>query len=156
MGVPQGHSLGSLPRCQQGPPIAPYTQVALDLDACQKEAASAVANDERAQNMVKLLTNLTEQQPVVIDELPVGGAVLFTHKTLHASLPNFSNAARWTLDIRYSVLGKQDHNYHHDECACTLTTACVPATVRAIDYSLCGCTRLIICVQACLQVDHTF
>jgi ectoine hydroxylase-related dioxygenase (phytanoyl-CoA dioxygenase family) len=42
----------------------------------------------------------------VVDELPVGGAVLFTHKTLHASLPNMSNAARWSLDIRFSVLGE--------------------------------------------------
>lgn len=138
MVVPQSHTLGSLPHCQQGPPIAPYAQVALDLDACQKEAASAVASDERAQNMAKLLKIINEQQPVVVDELPVGGAVLFTHKTVHASLPNLSNAARWSLDIRYSVLGKQDHNnyhYHHDdEC---MTTAClqpfVPLTTRCVD-----------------------
>jgi hypothetical protein len=44
-------------------------------------------------------------EPVLVDSLPVGGGVLFTHKTLHSSKANRSKAARWTLDIRYSELG---------------------------------------------------
>ena len=55
------------------------------------------------------LATIAEQKHIVVDELPVGGAVLFTHKTLHASLPNYSDAARWSLDIRYSVLGESEH-----------------------------------------------
>jgi phytanoyl-CoA hydroxylase len=141
MVLPRSHTLGALPHYQQAPPIAPYAQVTLDRDACQNETTSA-ASDERAQKMAKLLANLAEQKHVVVDELPVGGAVLFTHKTLHASLPNFSDVARWSLDIRYSVLGKSADSGadHHDGC----TSRCIEMTISLAAY-----------VQACLQVDHT-
>ena len=140
MVVPRSHTLGALPHYQQGPPIAPYAQVALDLNACQNETICA-ASDARAQKMVKLLASLAEQKHVVVDELPVGGAVLFTHKTLHASLPNLSNAARWSLDIRYSVLGKLKASAADTMMSrCTLNQTASP---------------FIACMQACLQVDHT-
>merc|ERR1712098_49663 len=48
---------------------------------------------------------LPNGEQVLVDSLPVGDGVLFTHKTVHCSLPNNSPAARWSLDLRYSVLG---------------------------------------------------
>ena len=43
---------------------------------------------------------------VCVDSLPAGGVIVFNHKTVHASAPNRSDAARWSLDIRYSELDK--------------------------------------------------
>jgi phytanoyl-CoA hydroxylase len=39
---------------------------------------------------------------VVDCPLPVGGALLLQHKTVHRSVPNVSDRVRWSLDIRYS------------------------------------------------------
>lgn len=109
MVVPRSHNLGALPHYQQGPPVAPYSQVTLDLAACHKVACASRPAASDNNEMAKLLATIAEQKHIVVDELPVGGAVLFTHKTLHASLPNYSDAARWSLDIRYSVLGESEH-----------------------------------------------
>jgi hypothetical protein len=34
--------------------------------------------------------------------VPVGGALLIQHKTVHRSVPNVSDRVRWSLDLRYS------------------------------------------------------
>ena len=77
----KGSHAEPLPHVRQEPPAAPYSQVAVDTDVYTP----------------------TESQRVLVDALPLGGGVLFTHKTLHASMANTSDAARWSLDIRYSV-----------------------------------------------------
>lgn len=86
MVAPQSHAAGALPHVVQGTPLAPYSQVTLDMNACGGVLPGT-------------------GEPELVDTLPVGGGVLFTHKMLHSSRTNLSCCARWTLDIRYSELG---------------------------------------------------
>jgi phytanoyl-CoA hydroxylase len=85
--APRSHAAGALPHVKEGPPVAPYTQVTLDMAAVGGVLPGSGV-------------------PVLVDDLPVGGGVLFTHKTLHSSRANLSDGARWSLDIRYSALGQ--------------------------------------------------
>ena len=39
---------------------------------------------------------------IVTCPVPVGGALLLQHKTVHRSIPNRSDHVRWSLDLRYS------------------------------------------------------
>ena len=38
--------------------------------------------------------------------VPRGGVLMIQHRTVHRSTPNYSDGIRWSLDIRYSPIGK--------------------------------------------------
>jgi len=49
------------------------------------------------------LFNVGDSMPIPVKK---GGALLFTKKTVHASLPNVSDRIRWSFDLRYQPTGE--------------------------------------------------